>query len=209
MQDRNNMQEGLLTPSTLGRGWVLCVVLSRYLKKWLRCGSRGSCQLPSLFPNSCACVCVLCSWWWWSGVVRKQPSVSCWLIQFLAGAPSQAWPPASSAYSGWPLLSRLPALGPDTMLPAEPGFVLAVGGVPGPSCLRCDPRRTWHLWGLRCLPCYPLSWAWEVQWYDCKPWEIMLLGSSALSEEESCWQGSWKGPQARAVYPKISLPVEG
>ena len=37
----------------------------------------------------------------------------------------------------------------------------------------------------------------------------MLLGSSALSEEESCWQGSWKGPQARAVYPKISLPVDG
>lgn len=59
MQDRNNMQEGLLTPSTLGRGWVLCVVWSRVFEKvvalWV------SRKLPAALPVSeflCVCVCV-------------------------------------------------------------------------------------------------------------------------------------------------------
>lgn len=57
MQDRNNMQEGLLTPSNLGEGGCFVLFCLGYLKKWLHCGSRGSCQLPSLFPNSSVCVC--------------------------------------------------------------------------------------------------------------------------------------------------------
>ena len=57
MQDRNNMQEGLLTPSTLGRGWVLCVVLPRVFEKvvalWV------SRKLPAALPVSeFLCVCV-------------------------------------------------------------------------------------------------------------------------------------------------------
>ena len=36
---------------------MLHVVLSRYLKNWLHCGSRGSCQLPCFRIPVRVCVC--------------------------------------------------------------------------------------------------------------------------------------------------------
>lgn len=63
VRDKNEMTLG---DSALGKGRVLGAALSVLFERTgLHCGSPGSCRLPSLFLNSCVCVCVyfLCPWW--------------------------------------------------------------------------------------------------------------------------------------------------